>query len=180
MTVKMEAATGVSAIDMLKEDHQKVKQLFEEFEQAEDAREKQDIVMQAIQELKVHTALEEEIFYPAVQKVAENEDLIPEAEEEHAVAKTLIAELEDMSASDDHYDAKFTVLAESVQHHIEEEENEMLPEAESRGLDLFQLGEEMAQRRQEILGEVREESAPKQSKSRSSHKGKSHKKTKSR
>lgn len=115
-----------NAIDLLREDHQKVKDLFEHFEEMESG-DKRDIVATTLHELEIHTAVEEEIFYPAARKALEETDeetnLIDEAWEEHHVVKLLAAELKKMRASDKRYDAKFTVLAESVKHHIEEEEH---------------------------------------------------------
>jgi hemerythrin-like domain-containing protein len=99
--------------------------------------------------LKVHTALEEEVFYPAAREEIDEEEKIDEALEEHHVAKLLIAELSKMKPSDERFDAKFKVLAESVKHHIEEEESEMLPEVEGE-LDTDRLGEKMAQRKQAL------------------------------
>ncbi len=83
--------------------------------------------------LKIHAALEEEIFYPTVRAHVGSE-VMNEADEEHHLAKVLIAELDLTGKSNDHRDAKFTVLVESVRHHILEEENEMLPKARSSPL----------------------------------------------
>jgi hemerythrin-like domain-containing protein len=134
---------------MLKQDHSKVKQLFQQFEQTEDTDTKKQIAQEVIKELKVHTALEEEVFYPAAREEIDEEEKIDEALEEHHVAKLLIAELSKMKPSDERFDAKFKVLAESVKHHIEEEESEMLPEVEGE-LDTDRLGEKMAQRKQAL------------------------------
>ena len=92
------------AIALLKKDHDTVKDLFDKFEKAEGRPAKKKIVTQALTELKIHAALEEEIFYPAVRKPVGN-DIINEADEEHHVAKVLIAELEEMDGHEDHYDA---------------------------------------------------------------------------
>jgi hemerythrin superfamily protein len=134
---------------MLKQDHSKVKQLFQQFEQTEDTDTKKQIAQEVIKELKVHTALEEEVFYPAAREEIDEQEKINEALEEHHVAKLLIAELSKMKPSDERFDAKFKVLAESVKHHIEEEESEMLPEVEGE-LDTDRLGEKMAQRKQAL------------------------------
>ena len=139
-----------NALEMIREDHHKVQQLFQEFETTEDRSAKKRIVENAIQELKVHAALEEELFYPAVRKQLDEEETIDEAIEEHHVVKLLISELEDMSLGDKRYDAKFTVLSESVKHHIEEEESEVLSEIEG-SLDAESLGEQMQKRKQELL-----------------------------
>ena len=139
-----------NALEMIREDHHKVQQLFQEFETTDDRSAKKRIVDNAIRELKVHAALEEELFYPAVREQIDEEETIDEALEEHHVVKLLIAELEDMSPGDKRYDAKFTVLAESVKHHIEEEESEVIPEVEA-SLDADSLGEQMEKRKQQLL-----------------------------
>lgn len=145
---------STNAIEMLKQDHKKVKAIFKKFEDTEEPDQMKQLVEQAIQELKVHAAIEEEVFYPAVRQEAEDqEDTVDEALEEHHVVKLLIEELEGMEPGDERYKAKFTVLSENVKHHIEEEESEMLPEAEKAGLDLEGIGAEMAARKQELLAE---------------------------
>src|SRR6266481_4024159 len=116
------------AIAILKKDHDADKTLFDEFEKAEPPAAKEKIIDQAVTALKMHAVLEEEIFYPTVRAHVGNK-LMNEADEEHHVAKVLIAELDRAGRDNDHRDAKFTVLAESVRHHIKEEENEMLPKA---------------------------------------------------
>ena len=109
------------AISILKKDHDTVKDLFEQFEKAESSTEKERIITKAVNELKIHAAIEEESFYPTVRKHV-GSDLMNEADEEHHVAKVLIAELDLNGGGGDHRMAKFTVLAESVRHHIKEEE----------------------------------------------------------
>ena len=137
-------------IAMLKADHKKVKGLFSEFEKA-DGRSKRRIVNEAIMELEIHAAIEEEIFYPGVQKAA-GEEIMAEAEEEHHVAKVLMAEIKKLEPGDVHYDAKFMVLSENVKHHIQEEEKEMLPKAEKVGKNVLdELGARMESRKQELM-----------------------------
>ena len=150
----------MNAIAMLKSDHKKVKGLFRDFEAAGDRayKKKQQIAEQVFMELEVHTKLEEEIFYPAVQAKADKEgkELVREANEEHHVVDVLIGELKALDAQDEQYDAKFKVLTENVEHHIEEEEGEMLPDAEKTlGPDLERLGRAMEQRKQELLAAAR-------------------------
>ncbi len=137
------------AISMLKQDHDRVKDLFDQFDKAERKPERRKIVKQALEELRIHSTLEEEIFYPAVREQLKN-GVMNEADEEHHVAKVLIAELDTLSNDNDHYDAKFTVLAESVRHHIKEEENEMLPKARDLKIDFKALGEKMERRKQQL------------------------------
>lgn len=137
---------------LLKKDHDTVKELFDKFEKAEGRPAKKKIVAQALIELKVHAALEEEIFYPAVRKPV-GKDVMNEADEEHHVAKVLIAELEEMDGSESHYDAKFTVLSENVRHHIKEEEGEVFPKAKDAKIDFEALSQVMMKRKAVLLAE---------------------------
>jgi hypothetical protein len=127
-----------------------VKDLFDRFKKADDRRSKTKIAKQAFTELKIHAVVEEEIFYPAVRR-AVGKDIMNEADEEHHVAKVLVAELEEMDGHGDHYDAKFNVLAENVRHHIKEEEGQMLPKAEDLDIDFGKLGQQMRRRKQQLL-----------------------------
>ena len=126
-----------------------VKDLFDKFEKAESATEKERIIIEAVNELKIHAVIEEEIFYPTVRKHV-GADIMNEADEEHHVARVLIAELDSKGRGNDHRDAKFTVLAESVRHHIKEEENEMLPKAKELDIDFEALGQRMLDRKREL------------------------------
>ena len=110
---------------------------------------KEKIIGEALTELKIHAAIEEEIFYPAVRKQV-GRDLMNEADEEHHVARVLIAELDRGGRQNDHRKAKFTVLAESVRHHINEEEGEMLPKVKGLEIDFEALGEQMLARKQQL------------------------------
>jgi hypothetical protein len=141
---------GNDAVSILKRDHDTVKQLFDDFEKTEQKAAKKKIVAKALNELKVHAALEEELFYPAV-RAALDHDVMNEADEEHHVAKVLIAELDKMTGKEDHYDAKFTVLSENVRHHIKEEESEMLPKAKRLPLDFDALGARMLKRKKDLM-----------------------------
>src|SRR5436309_3392486 len=138
------------AVALLKDDHDRVQNLFDRFDAAKGRAAKCKIVRAALTELKVHAAVEEELFYPAVRK-AVGQEIMTEADEEHHVAKLLIAELDRMDGSESHFDAKFRVLAESVRHHIREEEGEMLPKARSAKLDFAALAAKMARRRGRLL-----------------------------
>ena len=137
------------AVTMLKTDHDRVQALFDQFEKAKSRPAKEKLVRQALEELKIHAALEEEIFYPSVRKPV-GKEIMNEADEEHHVAKLLIAELDSMDGSEDHFDAKFMVLAENVRHHIREEENEMLPKAQKVKLDFTALAEKMQRRKEKL------------------------------
>ncbi len=140
------------AVTILTDDHEKVKGLFEKFEETEDHTAKMKIVKEALNELKVHATIEEELFYPAVrQEVEDKEGIMDEADEEHHVAKVLIAELDHMTGKEDHWEAKFTVLTENIRHHIKEEENDMLPLARKSNIDFDALGERMWDLKQTLL-----------------------------
>jgi hypothetical protein len=144
------------ASQLIRDDHTRVKDLFREFEKAEDARTKQAIAEATIGELRIHTALEEEIFYPVVRRRKDADELIDEAEEEHHVVDLLADEIERLPPSDPQIDAKFAVLAENVKHHIDQEELVMLPKASELGLqELQRLGEKMAEMKERLIMEGR-------------------------
>lgn len=142
------------AIAMLMADHRKVKQLFSDFEQLRDDGSDEDksaIVKRICNELKIHSELEEEIFYPAVRKAINDSELMDEALVEHAGAKELIAQLEGASPGDDLYDAKVTVLGEQIVHHVKEEEGEMFPKAKQAKVDTEALGSTMLERKTDLM-----------------------------
>ncbi len=155
--------TGTKPVDLLKEDHQKVKALFREFEKAAKPQRKESIVGEVIHELKVHTKVEEELFYPAARQELETEEgqeLMNEAHEEHHVVDLLIAELEAMGAEDAHYDAKFIVLSENVKHHIEEEEGDLFLKIKKTEANSPELGERMRERKAELQNQIKNQAAP--------------------
>ena len=140
-----------SATQMIRQDHKKVEGLFRKVEQTKGAQAKRRLAESAMAELEIHAALEEEIFYPAVKKeVDDGSSMVQEAIQEHQTVKQLIAELKGMGEANDEFESQFSRLVENVQHHVEEEENEMLPKVEDSELDLNSLGAEMSQRRQEL------------------------------
>jgi hemerythrin superfamily protein len=133
----------MDAITLLKDDHRTVKGLFRKFEQAGDRAyaTKQKLVEQITEELSVHAAIEEQIFYPSVrQAIEEAEGDVLESLEEHHIVKWTLSELEGMDPKDERYDAKVTVLIESVRHHIGEEEGDMFPKVR-KALSRTQLAE---------------------------------------
>jgi hemerythrin superfamily protein len=137
------------AIQMLRDDHRKVQQLFEDFQNADDAATQLQIARVAIADLELHATLEEEIFYPAAVEQVDDADMINEAREEHHVVRFVANELKKMRGSEERFKAKFTVMAESVRHHIEEEEGELFPQLEVK-LDAEEIGQRMEQRRQKL------------------------------
>ena len=147
------------AIELLKQDHRKVEELFKQFEQLkeDDAEAASEIIESACLELQIHDKIEMEIFYPAVREQAEQEeveDLLDEAEVEHETVRELIEKLESMDPSDEKRNAHFTVLTEYVKHHVQEEEKEMFPKVKKlKELDLEELGTEMKERKSELMAE---------------------------
>ncbi len=149
-------AQAAEVLDLLRADHHRVKQLFEEFEAATESEEKQRIVKETIKALQQHSYVEENVLYPAFMPTLDEEQLMHEALEEHHVVHLLVAELKKMKPDDARYDAKFIVLAENVRHHIKEEEGEMFPQVEESDLDWTFLAEKAGEaKRQFSMKEVR-------------------------
>ena len=150
------------AIALLKADHRKVEELFEQFEKASGDGRKQKLALEICKELTIHTILEEEIFYPACEGNVE-EDLLKESVVEHDAAKVMIAEIEAGEPSDDFYDAKVKVLQEEIEHHVQEEEQRgkgMFAQARDSDMDLDALGEQMARRKEQLMAEVEASGLP--------------------
>jgi iron-sulfur cluster repair protein YtfE (RIC family) len=136
------------AVSLLMADHRKVEDLFKQYEKAKANETKKQAIFQQINaELKIHMAIEEEIFYPASRPFVDEQETVNEAEVEHASAKDLMKQLEAMSPSDDYYDAKVKVLSEMIEHHVEEEETEYFPELRKSEMDLKAVGEQMKARK---------------------------------
>ena len=140
-------------LSLLKADHDKVRKMFKEFEklEADDSEEKAQLVKQTCAELKVHTQIENEIVYPAIRQAIEDDDMMDEALVEHEAAEELISQLEQLQPGDELFDAKFTVLGEYVNHHIAEEQKKMFPKAKKADIDLVSLGEQVAERKKELM-----------------------------
>jgi hemerythrin-like domain-containing protein len=138
------------AIAMLMDDHRKVQKLFKQFEKTEEHDEQERLATEICNELSVHADLEEQVFYPAARDALEEADLIEEAEVEHHVARDLIERIRQSRPQDGEYCAMVTVLGEYVNHHIREEEKELLPQVKKSDLDLESLGEDMLERKHEL------------------------------
>ena len=138
---------------MLKDDHKKVKGLFEEYKDAP-ARKQQEIADTVIHELEVHAALEEELIYPAIRKQIDEDALMNEATEEHHLVHVLIGELKTLDANDEIFTAKFTVLGELVKHHVKEEEGDMFPKAQKADLDWDVLNAEVHERKEQLTAKL--------------------------
>jgi hemerythrin superfamily protein len=152
-------AKATGAVELLKEQHDKVKKAFKEFEKLdrEDPEAQKQLVQTVCEDLKLHTTLEEELFYPAAREAIDDEDILNEAQVEHETAKMLIEQLENMGPDDPNFHATFTVLGEYVLHHVKEEEGEMFPQVKKTDLDLEELGSRMRARMEELIGEAAEQ-----------------------
>jgi hemerythrin-like domain-containing protein len=125
--------------------------MFKQYDKAKGSERKAALVEKICAALKAHTTVEEEIFYPAVRAAIRDQDLMDEADIEHASAKELIEQLEKGHPGDDHYDAKVTVLAEYIRHHVKEEHREIFPKARKAKLDLRELGRRIEARKTELM-----------------------------
>jgi hemerythrin-like domain-containing protein len=147
----------MKATDMLKKQHREVAALFKSALGSDKSEERRDALAQIVEKLNVHATIEEEIFYPAFREAGSSgkaDDLTLEAYEEHHVVKLLLEEVPDIDPEDESFDAKVTVLKEIVEHHVDEEQNEMFPMAEKKlGADMLkELGERMQARMDELQG----------------------------
>lgn len=142
----------MDALELLKQDHHKVAELFSQFEKTEDDGRKEKLFEQISHELQIHTYIEEAVLYPAFQKREELKDMVLEAIEEHRQVKKLITDSERLSEGSEKLDAKVKVMKEDVEHHVEEEENEMFPKAQQlfSKEQLTELGRQLEEARKEF------------------------------
>jgi hypothetical protein len=149
-------AAREDAIALLRADHREVEGLFGEFEKARSDDRKRELSEQICLALRTHTTIEQEIFYPAFLEATDETDIHHEAEIEHAGAKHLIEEIESAGPDDDHFEARVTVLAEMIKHHVKEEEQRggMFTKAQSSDMDLRALGQRLKERKLELMGEA--------------------------
>ena len=163
---KPAGAAVTDAVAILKADHRQVEQWFQELQGLRALERKQDVALQICKALRVHSTIEEEIFYPAFLAATQQREAHHEAIIEHAGAKKLITEIEQASPGDDFYDARLKVLSDLIRHHVKEEERPsgMFAAAKKAGLDLADLGRQLRNRKQELEaaengGRVRQEAA---------------------
>ncbi|QZH75867.1 MAG: hemerythrin domain-containing protein [Erythrobacter sp.] len=158
----MANATDTDATHILSSDHRKVEELFEKFDGASGTGRKAEIAQQICNELKIHTLIEEEIFYPALEGKIED-DLLKEAYVEHDGAKLLVNEIAAGGPDEEFYDAKVTVLKEQIEHHVKEEEKQrdnMFQQARAADVDLNALGKRMLERKEELLSIAEKQGLP--------------------
>ena len=148
----------MDALSLLKGDHDKVKKILQELESTTErgVKTREELFNKVKQELQIHEAIEEEIFYPALKDHPKTKEIALEAYEEHHVVDMVMAEIEGISVDDETWGAKFTVMKENIEHHIEEEEGEMFNQAKQvfEKDELAKLGESMAARKQELMGQA--------------------------
>jgi hemerythrin superfamily protein len=135
----------MNALEVLKQDHQKVKGLFQEARHATDISKRKDLFNQIDTELEIHAHIEETVFYPAIEDHEELKDMVAEALEEHEEAKSLLEELEELGADSHEFGSKLQQLMEAIEHHVEEEEGEMFPKIREvfEEDELDQLGKDL-------------------------------------
>ncbi len=154
-------APAQDAVSLLSSDHAEVAQMFETYRQLVDENaddeQRRELARRICTMLTVHAEIEEEIFYPSMRENVDADLTLDEAEVEHAAARELIEQIEAMDAGDPLYDAKVIVLGEYVDHHVQEEENEIFPQAEKSGVDLDELGGELATRKRELMATLADE-----------------------
>ena len=140
------------AVALLKADHRQVKQWFAQFARTSNHARQNSLARDICHALRLHTTIEEEIFYPAFLEATHDKDIHHKAEVEHYGAKELVAEIERSSASDDYFRAKVNVLGEMIKHHVKEEEKPggMFSEARKAKMDLLALGERLAERKSQL------------------------------
>ena len=158
----MATQTFTDAIALLKADHRKVEDLFEQFEKANSASKKQALARQICTELKIHTTIEEELFYPTFRGKIENHTL-DEAYVEHDGAKMLVNDIEAGNPEDDYYDAKVKVLSEEIKHHVHEEEmpsEGMFAQCRKTDVDLVALRDQMLARKEELMAQAKSAGLP--------------------
>jgi len=147
------ASAPKDALALLKSDHAAVTELFAKYEAAKKDDQKNSLAQKICNELKIHAAIEEEIFYPELRAAANDEEvdsMLNEADVEHDGAKKLIAEIEASDASNEKFDAQVKVLGEYIKHHVKEEQSEIFPKARSSGLDLKEMGMRLMTRKLEL------------------------------
>lgn len=150
------------ALQMLADDHRTVEALFEKYENARGASAQAKIVRQICEELTIHALIEEQVFYPAVREVVED-DMMDEAQVEHDSAKALIESLQRSEPGDPFYEAKVSVLKEQVEHHVYEEERQrgsMFAQARKADVDLVAIGEAMAQLKKQLKEQAKSGALP--------------------
>lgn len=151
-------AKDSNAIELLKHDHREVESMFKQLDGEDESRSRIEIAQHICLSLIVHSTIEEEIFYPAAREALDEEDreMVTEAKVEHGSLKQLIEEIRGSRAQDEMLEARLTVLKEYVQHHVHEEEHELMPAVKKTDLDLDALGRDLEQRKNALMEDYRQ------------------------
>jgi hemerythrin-like domain-containing protein len=146
----------MDAVELLRQDHENIRAMLGQIEESQDTSTREQLIKEAMGELVLHETIEEEILYPALTEHPKTKELALEAYEEHGVVEALMAEMQDVGVEDETWMAKFTVMKENLEHHIQEEEDEMFPQAQQifDQDELDDLGSRMERRRQQLLEEA--------------------------
>ena len=144
-------SAGPDAIALLRADHKRVGDLYDQYEKTRSAAKKKALVATICQELSIHAQVEEEIFYPGREGRPQGQGAGPRGTVEHATLKELIAQVKDKEPDGEMFDAKIKVMSEYTKHHVKEEQNEMFPKAKATRLDMKQLGAQIAARKEELM-----------------------------
>lgn len=146
------AKNGVNAGELLKADHRKVKELFSKYAQAKNDQEKETLISSIAMELAVHTAMEEQIFYPAAARALVDESSIEGSLEDHHQVKLFLSQIERYVAAEPEYDEKVKELQKAIEDHVQEEEEILIPKVERTGVDMDALGRQMLAYKNESSG----------------------------
>jgi hemerythrin-like domain-containing protein len=149
----------MNAFQLLKEDHQKVSGIFQQLEPTTERAEKTrtELFAKLNEELTIHAKVEEAVFYPAIKQAAETREIVLEGFEEHHVVKLLLKELESVPVDTEQWTAKLKVLQENVEHHVEEEEQEMFQKARQvlSEDDINRLGAQMEEMKKQLQSQTK-------------------------
>ncbi|MBS1811849.1 MAG: hemerythrin domain-containing protein [Acidobacteria bacterium] len=151
----------MNALKLLKEDHQKVQELFAEVKATESERQHKQLYKKIKTELETHMHIEEKVFYPTLKQQEEFKDQVLEAVEEHLQVKTLIRNMDRLANGNERFDAKLQVLMDNIEHHVEEEETELFPEVQKHfsAEELEQIGIELENAKKEFTKKSRAKAA---------------------
>ena len=148
----------MDAMKLLEEDHKKVRKLLDEGDETTERATKRrtELLEELVTELRIHETIEEEIFYPALEEHAKTKEIVLEGYEEHHAVDNIVEELIELDPSDETWGAKFTVMKENIEHHVEEEEGEMFEKARQvlGDEELDEIGEMMEARREQLRAEA--------------------------
>ncbi len=151
----------MNALELLKVDHQKVQELFDQVKATENEKQHKQLYKKIKAELEAHAYAEEKVLYPALKKQEEFKDGVLEALEEHLQMKTLFRDIDRLADGNERFDAKLSVLIDDVEHHVEEEEGEMFPKVETHysDEDLEEIGAQLEEAKKEFTKQLRAKAA---------------------